>query len=209
MSDTKERILRTSLRLFAKRGYDAVSVSDIAGELGVTKGALYRHFKNKRDILDSIIKRMETRDAELARESGLPEKSRQEVPNDYVGQTVDAVVDFAAAEFRHWTTDEFAADFRRMLTLEQYCSSKMTGLFAQYLLCGPLKYTEDILYAAGISDAKSYAVELYAPMFMYYQLYDLAEDKNGVIEDADNFFKNVRDKLNRCPKSGQEKRLEQ
>lgn len=45
MSDTKEKIMMTALRLFAKDGYEAVSVSRIAGELGMTKGALYKHYK--------------------------------------------------------------------------------------------------------------------------------------------------------------------
>lgn len=40
MSDTKEKILHESLRLFARNGYEAVSCSDIAGVLGITKGAL-------------------------------------------------------------------------------------------------------------------------------------------------------------------------
>lgn len=59
MTDTKERILQTALRLFAEDGYEAVSVSTIAGELGMTKGALYKHYKNKQDIFDSIVARME------------------------------------------------------------------------------------------------------------------------------------------------------
>ena len=44
MTDTKERIMQTALDMFSCRGYEAVSVSDIAGELGITKGALYRHY---------------------------------------------------------------------------------------------------------------------------------------------------------------------
>ena len=44
MSDTRENILLTALRLFAKNGYEAVSVSDIASEIGITKGALYKHY---------------------------------------------------------------------------------------------------------------------------------------------------------------------
>lgn len=40
--NTKEKILVTALRLFAVYGYEAVSVSRIAGELGITKGALYK-----------------------------------------------------------------------------------------------------------------------------------------------------------------------
>ena len=56
MTDTKENILMTALYLFARDGYEAVSVSAIAGELGMTKGALYRHYKNKRDIDSRILK---------------------------------------------------------------------------------------------------------------------------------------------------------
>ena len=54
MKNTKDKILVTALRLFAQDGYEAVSVSKIAGELGITKGALYKHYKNKRDIFNSI-----------------------------------------------------------------------------------------------------------------------------------------------------------
>lgn len=57
MWDTKERILDTALRLFARSGFEAVSVSEIATELSITKGALYKHYKNKRDIFDSIVKK--------------------------------------------------------------------------------------------------------------------------------------------------------
>ena len=63
MGEAKENILQTALRLFARDGYEAVSVSQLAGELGLTKGALYRHFKSKQDIFDQILLRMEAQDA--------------------------------------------------------------------------------------------------------------------------------------------------
>ena len=52
--DTKENILMAALHLFARDGYEAVSVSTIAGELGMTKGALYKHYKSKREIFDAV-----------------------------------------------------------------------------------------------------------------------------------------------------------
>ena len=67
MSDTGEKILLTSLDLFARKGYGATSVSDIAGALGITKGALYRHYQSKRDVFESIVSRMAQRDAAQAR----------------------------------------------------------------------------------------------------------------------------------------------
>ena len=57
--NTKESILITALQVFAEKGYEASSVADIAGKLGLGKSALYKHYKNKRDILDSILSRME------------------------------------------------------------------------------------------------------------------------------------------------------
>jgi TetR/AcrR family transcriptional repressor of nem operon len=44
---TKERILKQSGRLFNTQGYKATSLSDITKATGLTKGAIYRHFKNK------------------------------------------------------------------------------------------------------------------------------------------------------------------
>ena len=45
--NTKERILETALELFAQSGYLGTSMSDIAGELKITKGALYKHYTSK------------------------------------------------------------------------------------------------------------------------------------------------------------------
>lgn len=72
MKTTKEEIVDTAVRLFAKRGYDAVSTSMIAAELGITKGALYRHFQNKQEIFDSIIEKMFALDEQRAKEDTVP-----------------------------------------------------------------------------------------------------------------------------------------
>ena len=83
MGDTKEAILTTALQLFAGNGYEAVSVSEIAGALGMTKGALYKHYKNKRDIFDHILIRMEQRDAEQAGNCEMPEGTLEEMEEQY------------------------------------------------------------------------------------------------------------------------------
>jgi len=54
-SKTKEKILKTSLKLFASKGYKATTVRDIAGAMGVKQSALYNHFKNKDEILETLI----------------------------------------------------------------------------------------------------------------------------------------------------------
>ena len=67
--DTKERILETALELFARSGYMGTSMSDIAGQLGITKAALYKHYASKSEILDSIVERMNQMDYERARKN--------------------------------------------------------------------------------------------------------------------------------------------
>lgn len=48
---TKQAILESALRLFSRRGYESTSLSDIARFAGVTRGAIYWHFKDKGQIL--------------------------------------------------------------------------------------------------------------------------------------------------------------
>ena len=48
---TRQQILQTAQRLFAERGYDATSLQMIADEMGLTKAAVYYHFRAKSDIL--------------------------------------------------------------------------------------------------------------------------------------------------------------
>jgi AcrR family transcriptional regulator len=52
--DTKKEILKIAKKLFGKKGYLQTSIEDILTELGLTKGALYHHFQNKREIFYEV-----------------------------------------------------------------------------------------------------------------------------------------------------------
>jgi len=52
---TRERIQSVALELFAEQGYEKTSLREIAERLGVTKAALYYHFKSKEDIVSSLV----------------------------------------------------------------------------------------------------------------------------------------------------------
>ena len=54
-TDTREQIRALALELFAERGYDATSLREIAERLGITKAAVYYHFKTKEEILTSLV----------------------------------------------------------------------------------------------------------------------------------------------------------
>jgi AcrR family transcriptional regulator len=188
MADTKENILQAALRLFAQDGYEAVSVSTIAGELGVTKPALYKHYKSKRDIFDQIVERMAQIDRKKATELDIPAGTFEEMPEAYRIVIFAKIKAFSLAMFKYWTEDEFASRFRRMLTLEQYRNPEMAALLNRYLTGGVIDYTEDLIRGAiaktGLKDkdAKVLAVEYFAPIYMMMNLYDNAKDKNAIVK---------------------------
>lgn len=174
MTNTRESILTTALRLFARDGYEAVSVSMIAGELHMTKGALYNHYKNKRDIFDSILHRMETMDAERANTYGVPDGPLSESPEAYRATALEQIRAYTKAQFRYWTEEPFSADFRRLLTLEQYRNPEMSALYQQYLAGGPLGYLADLFaeITGEPSRGMPLALTFYGPMFLLYSVYD-------------------------------------
>ena len=177
MSNRKEEILIVALHLFARDGYEAVSVSQIAGELDMTKGALYRHYKSKRDIFDCIVQCMEQQDSEQARQNEVPEESVEKVPEEYQNVSVEDFVGYSKSMFEYWTEDDFASSFRKMLTLEQFRNEEMQNLYQQYLVSGPAEYVKDLFKNMEIKNPEEEAVKFYANMFFYYSVYDGATDK--------------------------------
>lgn len=183
MSDTKENILMTSLRLFARDGYEAVSVSTIAGELGMTKGALYKHYKNKRDIFDCIVERMVQVDAEHSQKYRIPEQKYEDAPTAYENVSWESIRDFTIAQFSFWTKDDFACSFRKMLALEQYRNAEMGELYCNCIVAGPIAYMEDIFRTMAENgrlrkaNPKQLALEYYAPLFLLINLSDSAKNE--------------------------------
>lgn len=55
MTDKKEQILRTALELFADEGFKGVPTSKIAKGAGVSEGLIFKHFGNKKGLLDALI----------------------------------------------------------------------------------------------------------------------------------------------------------
>jgi TetR/AcrR family transcriptional regulator, regulator of autoinduction and epiphytic fitness len=61
----EEAILDVTNRLLAEKGYDAMSMDDIATEVGIAKGSLYKHFESKETLAAAVMTRLlrQTREA--------------------------------------------------------------------------------------------------------------------------------------------------
>lgn len=200
-NNTKERILEEALKLFAQSGYMGTSMNDIADKLGVTKAALYKHYKSKQEILDSIVEKMNQMDMERVKEYEMPEGNMEEVVKGYQSTALDKIKQFTKVQFLHWTQEEFPCCFRKMLTLEQYRDPEMAKLYQNYLSGGPLAYIETVFRGLTDNDkeAKQHALDFYGPIFLLYSIYDGAKDKEKIVEmvelHVDRFSKMLQTKV--------------
>jgi AcrR family transcriptional regulator len=122
---TRQQILETAQRLFTELGYDATSLQMIADEMGLTKAAVYYHFRAKNDILHAAmlpgIQRLEALLDEAAVIRGRRARIEHLVNGfvDFLVQNrhyaVMASTDPAAK--RHKLDDESLTPRRRALTL--------------------------------------------------------------------------------------------
>ena len=197
--ETKEQIIETALELFSQNGFLGTSMSDIASQLKITKGALYKHYESKQQILERIIERMAELDLERAKKYEMPETEQKKFAEAYIHIPTEKIREYSIAQFRHWTEENFSAQFRKMLTLEQFRSKEMSDLYQNYLGTGPLEYMTKIFKKMTKSKpkARQLALEFYGPIFILYSVYDGAEEnaKKSVFVQLENHIKNFIERL--------------
>ena len=184
MKTTKEKIMKTALELFSKYGFDAVSVEMLSTELGVTKGALYRHYESKDAIFRDILNRVIQEDRDNAEVNSLP----LEREGEYHVSSLNDLIEFTLKQFQFFTLDQFGSAFRRLVTLEQFRNAEMIHLYQDVFMNGPLQYTEKIL--SSLMDdgkikkcnVKEASIEFFAPFFTMLSLSDHSGDKVVLVE---------------------------
>jgi len=94
---SKEKILNVALELFAKKGYHATSISQIAKKAKISKGLMYNYFASKEELLNEIIQQGFNSLAELEFKA---EKNID--PQKQLEEFVDAVLDNLYSNFKYW-----------------------------------------------------------------------------------------------------------
>ncbi len=142
--DTKQRILEKSLELFASKGYDAVSVGEIAKAVGIKAPSLYNHFPSKQAIFDAIV---ENTAAHYEKDTGEISIHVQDVRQDltlFAHISEDMLVEKVRQIFLYSLHDQTVSQFRRMMTLEQFRSPELAALFSQRYVDRMIDYHADI-----------------------------------------------------------------
>lgn len=161
-SNTKDLIIEKALMMFSERGFEAVTIRQIADAVGIANSSLYAHFKNKQEIFNSIV--------EVSKEKYL--NQCKSVTANIRG--IDEVQKNCIEMFKYQTSDEWIVRFRQLLLVEKFHNSEIAKIYKDFFIDIPLETQTKIfetLQKQGYmikGDARVFAMELYAPFYLYH-----------------------------------------
>ena len=150
---TKQRILREALRLFSQKGYDAVSVEQIADAVGIKAPSLYKYYKSKQDIFDAIFEETAKRYGAFTESISVHMTNSAQDLQVFSAITADALVEKVKSLISYSLHDEFVSQFRRMMTIEQFRSPELSALYSQRYVAQIQNYHKGLfqrMIAAGV-----------------------------------------------------------
>ena len=177
---TKERILYAALDLFAQKGYDGVGVDLIAENAGLKGPSLYRHYKGKEDIFNSLIDLV---DSHYEEGFGFRQKP-YELP-----KSIDELIEQAMRKIKFTMHDDMIQKTRRILAMEQFRSKRTAELASRYhleKLQGMYTSIFQDLMKNGIlkmDDPEILALEFVSPVSMLIHMYDRQPEREEEIMD--------------------------
>lgn len=190
---TKEKIIDKALKLFSQYGFDAVSVRDIAKEVGIKDSSLYNHFASKQEIFDTIVEVCFERAKNYFRQQQIPFSIGEDVScfshcnfEDLVAKIVDT--------FRYFFEDEYNQMFRKLLLLSQFQSEKIQQIYRQLYFEYPVQFQSN-LFAVLIQlgefkkeDPYTMAMDFYGAIFMLLHTCDnLEQAKPAIVAHLQQF----------------------
>ena len=184
---TRDRILEEALRLFSEKGYDGTSVESIAEAVGIKAPSLYKHFKGKEDILNSIIDVSEKRYSEnfgSAHSVGKLPGSKEEF------------LKLSIERFSYTLNDPNIRRIRIFLTQEQFRNKRMADITNRHQMEDVQSLMEKMLggmMETGVvkkDDPRLLAVEIASPAVLLVSESDRMPDKRDEI--LKNFEEHIR-----------------
>ena len=194
--NTKQAILESSLELFSVQGFEATSISQIAGAVGIRKASLYSHFENKQAILDALVQKV----LEQYEEHSLFARADWEKDAGSIPKTPDDAVQMIQGQIRYILHDPAISRARKMLVIEQFQNPELAKLQTKQNYSDVLRYFTGLvrqLIRQGVlaeDDPEIMAAQLCLPISVWINLCDREpEREQEVMELVDKhirqFFK--------------------
>lgn len=129
-NSTKNRILDESLIMFAENGYKGTNLRELAAQLGLSKSALYKHYKSKEDIWNCLLDRMEGYYAQhFGSEANLPLQPK----------SCEELLTLTVNMLRFTVNDPKIILIRKLLLTEQFHDERVKELATKHFLEGTQK----------------------------------------------------------------------
>lgn len=179
LTTTKEKIVFESLKLFSSKGYDGVSMREIAGAVGIKGASIYNHFKGKEDIFKAIFKEMTKQYDNAATMMNIPTEQNEQTFKTYMKSDRNQLLQMAEGLFTFFTQNNFAVMFRKLLVSEQHKSTMAAQCYKDYYLEAPILFQSQIFlaiqrYGAFYNfDANIMALHFYSPIYYILSKFDL------------------------------------
>lgn len=162
--DTRQKILDKALELFSARGYDPVSVGEIAKAVGIKAPSLYNHFPSKQAIFDAIVESTAAQyEADTDKIDIHVQNAAQDIPV-FTEITEDALFGKVRQIFEYLLHDPSISRFRRMMTIEQFRSPELAALYShryvERLVAYHAAIFRDLIAAGCIQDGDPEALAL-------------------------------------------------
>lgn len=175
---TKERIIDESLTLFSTNGFKGTSVKNIADAVGIKDASLYKHFKSKQEILDTIVETMRKHIENMSNALGLPTDDDMSTSAEVYARLDEAMlVEFCNKIFLFYLTDSYISRFWRMGTIEQFKNPPVYEVFSKLFLEDSIAYQTE-LFAEMIkknifidASPQVMAMYFYSPIFFLLSKY--------------------------------------
>jgi len=184
--ETKNRILKISSGLFAHKGYNGVSVHEIAAQAGIKESSLYNHFKSKADILDTLLD-LFMRELPLTRpsESELNQMVTLMEPRELLKNLV-------LVSSRN--ISKTLANTAMIINLEKFHYSKAAALYFDYVVDEPASFYER-LFLKMAEQRKIKAIDARAFAEQYNYAYIALTKEYYMAENGFTDMKSVMEKL--------------
>ena len=177
--NTKQEILEVSLDLFSVQGFEATSISQIAGAVGIRKASLYSHFESKQAILDALVKDiLEQYGAHSIFARADWEKDAGNLP-----LTSDEAVGMIQDQIRYIIHDPYISRARKMLMIEQFQNPELAKLQTKQNYSDVMQYFIGLikcLIQKGVlagDDPEIMAAQLCLPISVWINLCDREPDR--------------------------------
>lgn len=132
---TRRRILETAIDLFAKRGFDSVSIRDIAKKLKIKGSSIYNHFRSKKCLLEAILSYA---NSEIS-ESREPGNTAEELAGHYPPEVFFEKI---TRPYSQYMDNPVLMKIGHFFAIEQFHNKKIRAMLKQELVDVPRSYFE-------------------------------------------------------------------